>query len=103
MITLAESSGVATIGLVAVASAVRGMGIGTSLMRAAQRWMQDRGRTRPAWLPNSPTDLPVDSMSSQATFGFACNIIITFGYSDMLTSLSWSCCDRRNSCEFCTI
>jgi dTDP-4-amino-4,6-dideoxy-D-galactose acyltransferase len=43
MITLAESSGVATIGLVAVASAVRGMGIGTSLMRAAQRWMQDRG------------------------------------------------------------
>jgi dTDP-4-amino-4,6-dideoxy-D-galactose acyltransferase len=43
MITVSESSGVATIGLVAVAAAVQGRGIGSSLMRAAERWMRDRG------------------------------------------------------------
>ena len=43
MITLSESGGVASIGLVAVNAAVRGMGIGTGLMRAAHCWMRDRG------------------------------------------------------------
>jgi dTDP-4-amino-4,6-dideoxy-D-galactose acyltransferase len=43
MITLSESSGVATIGLLAVAATVQGRGIGSSLMRAAESWMRDRG------------------------------------------------------------
>ncbi len=43
MITLSESGGVASIGLVAVATAVRGTGIGSALMHAAHRWMQHRG------------------------------------------------------------
>jgi dTDP-4-amino-4,6-dideoxy-D-galactose acyltransferase len=43
MITLAESGGVAQIGLIAVAGAMRGRGIGTALIHAAHRWMQTRG------------------------------------------------------------
>ncbi len=43
MITLAESGGVAQIGLIAVAGAMRGRGIGSALIDAAHRWMQTRG------------------------------------------------------------
>jgi dTDP-4-amino-4,6-dideoxy-D-galactose acyltransferase len=43
MITLSESVGVASIGLVAVDATVRGRGIGSSLMRTAHRWMRSRG------------------------------------------------------------
>jgi dTDP-4-amino-4,6-dideoxy-D-galactose acyltransferase len=39
MVTIGVSDGVATIGLVAVAADMRGRGIGTTLMRAAERWM----------------------------------------------------------------
>jgi dTDP-4-amino-4,6-dideoxy-D-galactose acyltransferase len=42
MITVAESDGVASIGLVAVAIGMRGRGIGSTLMRAAHRWMRGR-------------------------------------------------------------
>jgi dTDP-4-amino-4,6-dideoxy-D-galactose acyltransferase len=42
MITLSESQGVATIGLVAVAAAARQQGIGSALLRAAHRWMRSR-------------------------------------------------------------
>ena len=43
MITLAESGGVAQIGLIAVAGEMRGRGIGSALIDAAHRWMQTRG------------------------------------------------------------
>lgn len=43
MITLAESGGVAQIGLIAVADTMRGRGIGSALIGAAHRWMQTRG------------------------------------------------------------
>lgn len=43
MITVAESGGVAQIGLIAVAGAMRGRGIGSALIDAAHRWMQSRG------------------------------------------------------------
>lgn len=43
MITLSESGGVASIGLIAVAAETRGAGIGSALVHAAHRWMQDRG------------------------------------------------------------
>jgi dTDP-4-amino-4,6-dideoxy-D-galactose acyltransferase len=43
VITVAESGGVASIGLIAVAQAVRGKGIGSCLLHAAHRWMRDRG------------------------------------------------------------
>ena len=42
MITLAESHGVASIGLLAVASEMRGRGIGSTLMRTAHCWMSAR-------------------------------------------------------------
>jgi len=45
MVTLSESSGVGSIGLIAVAAAFRGRGIATALMQAAHRWMHDRGAT----------------------------------------------------------
>jgi ribosomal protein S18 acetylase RimI-like enzyme len=43
MISLSQSGGVASIGLVAVAATMRGRGIGSALMRAAHGWMRDRG------------------------------------------------------------
>ena len=43
MITVAESGGVAQIGLIAVAGTMRGRGIGSALIDAAHRWMQSRG------------------------------------------------------------
>jgi dTDP-4-amino-4,6-dideoxy-D-galactose acyltransferase len=43
MITLSESAGVASIGLIAVSPAARGKGMGSALVQAAHRWMQDRG------------------------------------------------------------
>jgi dTDP-4-amino-4,6-dideoxy-D-galactose acyltransferase len=43
MITLAESGGVASIGLIAVAATVRGRGVGSLLMREAHHWMRQRG------------------------------------------------------------
>jgi dTDP-4-amino-4,6-dideoxy-D-galactose acyltransferase len=42
-ITLSESNGTGHIGLIAVAAECRGRGIGSALMRAANRWMLDRG------------------------------------------------------------
>jgi dTDP-4-amino-4,6-dideoxy-D-galactose acyltransferase len=42
MISLSESDGAASIGLVAVAPVAQGRGIGSTLMRAAHRWMRDR-------------------------------------------------------------
>ncbi len=42
MISLSETDGVASIGLVAVAGTMQGRGIGSALMRAAHRWMRDR-------------------------------------------------------------
>ncbi len=42
MISLSESDGVASIGLVAVAADAQGRGIGSALMRAAHQWMRDR-------------------------------------------------------------
>ncbi|MEX0679211.1 MAG: GNAT family N-acetyltransferase [Pirellulales bacterium] len=43
MITLSESSGVGSIGLIAVAAEVRGRGIAAALMHAAHGWMRARG------------------------------------------------------------
>lgn len=43
MITVAETGGVAQIGLIAVAGPMRGRGIGSALIDAAHRWMQTRG------------------------------------------------------------
>jgi dTDP-4-amino-4,6-dideoxy-D-galactose acyltransferase len=43
MVTLSESAGVGSIGLIAVSSAARGKGIGSALIGAALHWMQDRG------------------------------------------------------------
>ncbi len=57
MITLAESGGIASIGLVAVAAAVRGTGIGSALMHAAHRWMQQRG-AREAQVVTQLANLP---------------------------------------------
>ncbi len=42
MITLSESSGVGSIGLIAVAAAFRGRGIAAALMHAAHHWMRAR-------------------------------------------------------------
>jgi dTDP-4-amino-4,6-dideoxy-D-galactose acyltransferase len=42
LISLMESDGVASIGLVAVAAEVQGRGIGSALMRAAHGWMRSR-------------------------------------------------------------
>jgi dTDP-4-amino-4,6-dideoxy-D-galactose acyltransferase len=46
MVTLAESGGVGQIGLIAVAGAMRGRGIGSALITAAHRWMQARGAVK---------------------------------------------------------
>ncbi|HTM55328.1 MAG TPA: GNAT family N-acetyltransferase [Pirellulales bacterium] len=43
MVTVAESAGVGKIGLIAVSDSSRGKGIGSSLLLAAHRWMQERG------------------------------------------------------------
>jgi dTDP-4-amino-4,6-dideoxy-D-galactose acyltransferase len=43
MITLSESQGVGSIGLIAVAAAFRGRGIAAALMHAAHQWMRARG------------------------------------------------------------
>jgi dTDP-4-amino-4,6-dideoxy-D-galactose acyltransferase len=43
MITLSESSGVGSIGLIAVAAAFRGRAIATALIHAAHQWMRARG------------------------------------------------------------
>jgi dTDP-4-amino-4,6-dideoxy-D-galactose acyltransferase len=46
MITLSETEGTGHIGLVAVAAAARGRGVGSRLLRAAHGWMLGRGATR---------------------------------------------------------
>jgi dTDP-4-amino-4,6-dideoxy-D-galactose acyltransferase len=43
MISVRQSAGVGTIGLVAVAPAARGRGIGSALIRGAHRWMRSQG------------------------------------------------------------
>ncbi len=57
MITLEESGGVARIGLVAVAAAFRGKGIGSALMHAAHRWMHERA-AREAQVVTQLANLP---------------------------------------------
>jgi dTDP-4-amino-4,6-dideoxy-D-galactose acyltransferase len=42
MVTVSESNGAASVGLIAVAPALRGRGAGTELLRAAHRWMRSR-------------------------------------------------------------
>lgn len=57
MITLAESGRVAQIGLIAVAGAMRGRGIGSALIHAAHGWMHSRGAVEArvvTQLANSP-------------------------------------------------
>jgi dTDP-4-amino-4,6-dideoxy-D-galactose acyltransferase len=57
MITLSETGGLASIGLVAVAATSRGAGIGSALMHAALRWMQGRG-AREAQVVTQLANLP---------------------------------------------
>jgi dTDP-4-amino-4,6-dideoxy-D-galactose acyltransferase len=46
MVTLSESAGVGNVGLIAVAGAARGRGLGRLLMAVAHRWMAGRGAKR---------------------------------------------------------
>jgi dTDP-4-amino-4,6-dideoxy-D-galactose acyltransferase len=57
MITLSESHGVATIGLIAVAADSRGQGIGSALMDSAHLWMQLR-KAREAKVVTQLANLP---------------------------------------------
>ncbi len=57
MITLSEDRGLANIGLIAVAAKARGMGIGSALMHAGLRWIQDRG-AREAQVVTQLANLP---------------------------------------------
>lgn len=43
MVTISQTAEQATIGLIAVASAARGQGVGSTLMRAAHHWMREHG------------------------------------------------------------
>ena len=43
MVTISLAAGQASIGLIAVASAARGQGVGSTLMRAAHHWMREHG------------------------------------------------------------
>jgi dTDP-4-amino-4,6-dideoxy-D-galactose acyltransferase len=67
MITLAESGGVARIGLVAVAARFRGKGIGSALMHAAHRWMHDR-RAREAQVVTQLANLPACRLYERAGY-----------------------------------
>lgn len=67
MITLSESAGVASIGLIAVAAEVRGAGIGSTLMRAAHLWMRDRN-AREAQVVTQLANLPACRLYERAGY-----------------------------------
>ncbi len=70
MITLSESGGAASIGLVAVAAAFRGIGKGKSLMRAAQHWILDR--VREARVVTQLTNGPTCRLYERSGYGVFC-------------------------------
>jgi len=67
MITLAESDGVAQIGLIAVAGAMRGRGIGSALIDAAHCWMQSRAAVE-ARVVTQLANLPACHLYERAGF-----------------------------------
>ena len=67
MISLSESAGVASIGLIAVASEVRGTGIGSALMQAAHVWMQHR-HAREARVITQLANLPACRLYERAGY-----------------------------------
>lgn len=67
MITVAESGGVAQIGLIAVAGAMRGRGIGSALIDAAHGWMKTRGAVE-ARVVTQLTNLPACHLYQHAGY-----------------------------------
>ena len=67
MVTLSEAEGIGSIGLIAVAGAHRGLGIGSRLMHAAHQWMRDR-------------DAHEATVVTQMANAPACRLYERFGY-----------------------